>query len=121
MSPALIDYFESLAPHHKVLALRLRGLIVNAADGLEENIKWKVPFYYYHGPLCYINAEKTGVVLGFYRGGEMEDALGLFRASDLKQVRHIFIAREKDIEDYEIREYIYRSMDLNRLISSRGK
>jgi hypothetical protein len=121
MSRILIDYFESLPASQRLVALRLRELILESADGLEERFKWKVPFYYYFGPLCYLNAEKRGVVLGFYRGAEMEDSLNLFRASELKQVRHIFIAREEYIREQEIREYLYQAMELNRFLHSRAR
>ena len=82
------DYELHLEGEQRAMVAQLRQLILAAVPGVMEAIKWDIPYYSYKGHLCYINARKQEVDVGFLRGNDLADPAGLL-ATRGKLVRHV--------------------------------
>ncbi len=67
----------------------LRSIILDVGPHVEEKISYKVPFFYFHGPLCYLSPKFDGVYIGFVRGHELSNEQGLLEINDRKYIRSI--------------------------------
>lgn len=65
---------------------RLHFFILQQAPRLQESIKWDIPFYAYHGLLCYINPKADRLLLGFCKGAFLSNEAGLLLGKG-KEVR----------------------------------
>lgn len=110
---AVAAFIEALPPAEQELAYRLRQLILATLPQAEEQFKWKVPFYYAHGPLCYLTPGKGSLILGFYRGAAMADEARLFTAKDRKQIRHYEMHPHRPIPWDDLRTYLIEAWMLN--------
>ncbi len=55
--------------------------------GLYCKIRWKLPFYYQHSWIVYLNPKKhNSVDLAFIRGNELSNENGLMESKDRKQI-----------------------------------
>lgn len=90
----------------------LRELILRCSPAISESIKYGLPFFTYHRPLCYLNPTRSGINLGFTRGAELSNGKGVL-AGKGKLVRHIHIPCGDTIPERLIRETLYESMMLN--------
>jgi hypothetical protein len=84
-------YFAGLEPYIRPLAEAVRAFLRAAVPDFKEELKYGIPFYMYKGWVCFVNAAKTHVDIGFTAGVELSDSYGLFDQRGLKQVRHIKI------------------------------
>ena len=124
MKQSIAIYFESLSIVEQERALKLRSIILSTALGMQEELKWKIPFYSFYGPLCYINCQSGRLSLGFYRGAELMDESGILSSGELKQVRHIFFDSDKELPEAELKEIIFQAIELNQVkysANSRGR
>jgi len=86
-----VDDFIAAQPADSQLRLRsLRKLILGTAPHVGETLKYGLPFYTYHGLLCYLNPKGDYVDFGFCRGVELSDEAGLLYG-DNKKVRKVKI------------------------------
>jgi hypothetical protein len=71
---ARIDaYIRDAASFANPLLKRLRRIVHKGCPGVEETIKWGMPFFEYHGTLCFMAAFKQHAAFGFRRGDGLED------------------------------------------------
>jgi len=115
--PAVASFIEGLPPPLSKLAHRLRGLILTTLPQAEEQFKWKVPFYYVHGPLCYLTPTRNGLSVGFFRGAAMADEAGLFTAKDRKQIRQVEAYPDQPLPLDDLRTYLIEALMLNEELS----
>ncbi len=81
--------FIAAQPADSQFRLRtLRKLILDAAPQIGESIKYGIPFYTYHGLLCYLNPKPDYVDFGFCQGVELSDEAGLLYG-DNKEIRKV--------------------------------
>ena len=122
MRTAIHNYFDNLPSGSREIAYEIRDMIISLAPGIEETIKYKIPFYSHFGPLCYINYSKNRLYLGLVNGAEIWDETGILQGTDRKQIRLIELHSEPNLPLAEIRSLLYQAMEINRLNSrSRGK
>jgi hypothetical protein len=57
-----------------------------------ESIKYGIPFYTYHGLLCYLNPKRDYVDFGFCRGVQLSDEAGLLYG-DNKEIRKVKVTQ----------------------------
>jgi len=107
------NYFEQITDSELLeLALAVRNLIKRTLPDVGECIKWDLPFYTYHGNLCYINIRKGKLEIGFYRGVYLANSNGLLSGNG-KLIRHIVLAPYTDIPQAGIVEILTEASKLN--------
>jgi len=123
-SSSAVDEFVNRLPEGiRALAERLRKIILTSSEQIREQIKHKIPFYYYKGQLCYINPFDDRVVLGFSRGAEMPDEHGMLKGNQ-KTVRHAVFYLHTELDKEKVRNLIYEALIVNEIkadLSRAGK
>ena len=109
------DYIYRLPEELRDVAQALRSILLSISPSIEEKYSYKVPFYYYHGPLCYINKMKDHIYIGFVKGYELDDEYDLLEKGDRKMVRIIRYGCISDIEKSKPAFYINQAMILNEI------
>lgn len=72
-----IDAYIAKAPEFARPILRhLRAVVHAAGPGIEENIKWGMPAFEYHGLLCQMASFKAHATFGFWKGKLIVDPKG---------------------------------------------
>jgi len=101
----------------RYLMIEVRAIIWKTIPGVEETIKFTVPFYSRQGLLCYLSPlkKKDGIYIGFAKGYLMSDESGIFTGKNLKQIRHIEFRKNSDIKKKLLMEYLEEAIILNEL------
>jgi hypothetical protein len=86
------DFIAAQPPNSRLRLTALRKLILNAAPHVGESIKYGIPFYTYHGLLCYLNPKRDYVDFGFCRGVQLSDEAGLLYG-DNKEIRKVKVTQ----------------------------
>ena len=114
MTPNTVDaYVASLDGWRAEVVSTLRQLILKAAPGTKESIKWAQPVYEENGPFAYIRAFKNHINFGFWRGGELPDPLDLLQGSG-DRMRHIQLTGVKDMKKKAFKDFVRAAVKLNR-------
>lgn len=111
------DYIHLQESSKRIVFERLRNLIMSSAPFIVKNIKYKVPFYEYRGPLCYLNKQKDSIYIGFTKGMRLSNEQGLL-IGDAKTVRKIIVT-VKYPSDESISEVIQEAIMLNEVRSKK--
>jgi hypothetical protein len=90
----------------------LRQLIQEAAPGTTDSIKWGQPVFEFNGPLAYMNAFKSHVTFGFWRGAEMVDPKGLLEGTG-DRMRHVKLRSLADIDAPSLQAMVRAAVALN--------
>ncbi len=90
--PTVDDYIAAQPADSQFRLRSLRKLILDAAPQVGESIKYGIPFYTYHGLLCYLNPKPDYVDFGFCRGVELSDEASLLYG-DNKEIRKVKVAQ----------------------------
>lgn len=80
----------------------LRHLILDVAPAVDEKISYGVPFFSYHGPLCYLNPVPGAVDLGFVRGAELSNEQGILQGKGRKRVSSIRLHSLAEAEEHAV-------------------
>ncbi|MGJ9456751.1 DUF1801 domain-containing protein [Oceanobacillus sp. CF4.6] len=96
---AVDQFIEDLPEDIQAITADLRKLILDSSPKLVEELKWSMPNYSYGGLVCYLQAAKKHVNLGFHKGNELQeiDAFKCLQGKG-KTMRHIQI---KNSDDYK--------------------
>ena len=78
------DYIAQLEDWQAEIVSQVRQIILEAAPGADESVKWAQPVYEINGPFAYIKAFKNSVNFGFWRGVDISDPGGCCRAAARK-------------------------------------
>jgi hypothetical protein len=108
------QYISELPEDIQNITTSLRKIILDASQGIVEEYKWSMPNYTYNGLVCYLQASKKHVNLGFHRGVELQekDINQLLQGSG-KGMRHIRIKKLEEIQTDVFNEFIKAAIDLN--------
>ncbi|WP_267497958.1 DUF1801 domain-containing protein [Bacillus sp. REN16] len=108
------QYILNLPEDIQNITKALRRMILDASPNLVEEYKWSMPNYTYNGLVCYLQASKKHVNLGFHRGIELQehDTDQLLRGSG-KGMRHIRIKKLDDIQPEVFTGLVKVAMELN--------
>src|ERR1041385_5200657 len=76
-------YIENAQPFARPILKHLRKLVHTSCPDVEETIKWRMSFFDYKGPICFMASFKAHAVFGFWKGKllfgkEHEGAMGHF-------------------------------------------
>ena len=85
----------------KEITTSLRNLIFETSDNFVEEIKWGKPSYGINRNICYLQASKNHVNLGFYYGASLADKDNLLEGTG-KQMHHIRIKKVEEIQPEKI-------------------
>lgn len=107
------DYINGLGTEQREIVARIRKLVLRAAPGARESIKWAQPVYESDGPFSYIKAFKNAVNFGFWRGVEIRDPKRLLRGSGDK-MRHVRLGRVEDVDERALEDFVHQAVRLNR-------
>jgi len=66
--PRVDRYIEKSAPFAQPILTHLRDVVHAACPEAEETLKWSMPFFTWHGNLCFMAAFKQHVGFGFWKG-----------------------------------------------------
>lgn len=109
-----VDQFISRQDkENRELIEALRKLIWDAEFHIQERMAHGIPFYYYLGPLCYINPADDGVDLGFCRGALLSNSQGLLEAKDRVEVRTIRVTSLSEFPVDALRELLQEAILFN--------
>jgi hypothetical protein len=93
--PRIDAYIAKSAEFARPILTHLRAVVHEGCPDVQETMKWSMPFFDYHGPLCNMSAFKAHVGFGFWKGalvvgrgaGDDERAMGQFgRITSLKDL-----------------------------------
>jgi hypothetical protein len=82
------EFIDRVPQEQQGIASALREIVLRAAPGLSETIKWGYPCYTGSGNVCSITPYRDHVNLAFFRGAELEDPGGLLEGTG-KGMRHV--------------------------------
>lgn len=71
--PRIDAYIEAAAPFARPTLAHLRALVHRACPEVQETVKWGMPFFDHHGPLCNLAAFKAHCAFGFWKGALLVD------------------------------------------------
>ena len=109
-------YIARSADFAKPILLHIRELVHKACPGVEEKMKWSMPFFDYKGEmLCHIASFKQHAVMGFWKAALMKDAVLLENAKAETAMGHLGkLTSLKDLPaDKKIIAWIKEAMLLN--------
>ena len=108
-------------PALRMVLQQVRALLLDAAPGVEEKMSYGVPFYFYFGRFCYLNANKQGAYLGFTTALQLSNAQGLLEFGTRKEVAVVALASREDWERKKegLRELVQEALLLNELSAAR--
>jgi hypothetical protein len=100
---------------------RLRALVMKAAPGVVEEVKWKkpsrpegVPVWSHDGIICVADLLKNAVRLTFPQGAQIEDPNGLFNTRlDSKTVRAIDVRENDRVNESALAALVIEAVTLN--------
>lgn len=119
--PSPDDYIYRHEGGQRELLLHLHYLLAEELK-LEAKIRYKIPFYYNHSWICYLNADKAGgVELAFTRGNELSNEQGLLDPKGRKQVMSILITQTEQINDPVLHEVLHEAILLDETVPYASK
>lgn len=93
---------------------KLHSILLSCAPQIEAKLRYKIPFYYCFGRLCYMNPKPDCLDLGFCKGALLNENPLLCR-TELKEVRIFNYKHLSEIDETEIRPLIFEAIMLNEL------
>lgn len=106
VADAPVDAFIAQQPERiRRLLQATREFLHDAAPGLAEAIKWRVPTFMQGRNRFYLNPEKDHVVLGFVDGAKMLEFHGVFDAVKA-EVAHVRIRSVDDLQRPGLRDAV---------------
>ena len=108
-------FIASYESPKKEMMTVLRSWIHDLGPHIQEKISYRIPFFYFYGPLCYLSPRREGIELAFTKGHHLEDESGLLKAEGRKQVRSRVFFSVAELEEYEdtLRQLLNQAAILN--------
>jgi hypothetical protein len=101
-----VDLFIAGQPDRvRPLLQATRRFLHEAAPGLTEAMKWRVPTFMHGRNLFYLNPQADHVVLGFTNGAQMAEFRGVFDVV-LTEVAHVRVRSADDLKRPGLREAV---------------
>ncbi|MBL0743446.1 DUF1801 domain-containing protein [Chryseolinea lacunae] len=110
-----------LPRREQTIVRRLRNLVLECLPFATEKMMYGVPFYTQNRMICFIwppsiswgkkkySLETRGVTLGFCQGNKMANPDGILLAENRKQVHCIYFKSLKEINDDQLRAFLYEA------------
>jgi hypothetical protein len=108
------QYIVDLPENIQKITDALRKIILDSSPKLIEEYKWSMPNYSYNGLVCYLQASKKHVNLGFHKGNELIESDTDTRLQGTgKTMRHIKIMKMEEIQPEAFAALIQKAVILN--------
>ncbi|MCM3741996.1 DUF1801 domain-containing protein [Oceanobacillus luteolus] len=108
------QYIAELPEDIQAITESLREMILNTSSELKEEYKWSMPNYSYKGLVCYLQASKKHVNLGFQKGNELEAIVDCdILQGTGKTMRHVRIKSLDEINPELFTVLIQAAIQLN--------
>jgi hypothetical protein len=92
------DYLDDQSPKSRSIIRALRRFVKRAEPGLEESVKWGNGCWLKgKAPVSFVYSAPDHVQLGFFRGSDLKDPLGLLEGNG-QYVRHVKVRKPADID-----------------------
>jgi hypothetical protein len=105
-------YISGLPDWQAEIVTAVRKIILEAAPGTKESIKWAQPVFEIGGPFAYMKAFKNAVNFGFWRGADLEDPKGLLQGSGDK-MRHVKLTSLDQVQPQVFTNFVKQALALN--------
>ncbi len=101
----------------------LRSWILDLGPHTQEKISYTVPYFYFYGPLCYLNPAMDGVDLSFAHGKKLSNEQKLLENKNRKTVASIRFHSLAEVEEREeqIRQILNEAAILNQYLHNLKK
>ena len=109
-------FIEDAHNQHIVsLLYAAKQLLEDSIPNVQLLIKWRVPFFMYHGHFCYLNKHKDYITIGFFYGNQLSNVQQkLYGESEgLKQVRCLKFYELEQLYSDEVLEILAEAMMVN--------
>jgi hypothetical protein len=119
MKKAIREFFAPYTPEMRLLALKVRALVLDLLPDVQEQIDAPAKIIGYgFGPkyqdtICVIMPAKGWVSLGLYRATELPDPDGLLQGTG-KIHRHVKLKAEQDVDSPALRALLHAALDAYR-------
>jgi len=114
MSDPVLNFIEQQASARQSQLLAYLHDLLAAQLGLEAKIRYRIPFYYRHSWICYLNpVPNEGVELAFTRGNELSNAQGLLSSAGRKQVYGIVLHDPATVSEAALLEVLNEAILLD--------
>jgi len=108
------DYiYDTEDLHLQRLLEQTHYLLLDLLPEMQTAIKWRVPYYTYKKPLCYLNTRKDHIYISFLQGTHLSNVQGLLKSKNHKLIRYIDIYTEEDIYKEALAEVILEAAEVN--------
>lgn len=112
MGAELDRWFSDLSPEQRRIAICLRNIVLTWAPHLREDLKWGRPCYTGNALVCYLQATRGHVSLGFGRGAALCDPASVLSGGGL-QMRHVKIPLGATPDDTALSDLIRHAVALD--------
>lgn len=120
MSKTVDEYLAGLDAPHAALATSVRKLVLAAAPGCAESVKWAQPVYESDGPFAYFRAHARHVTLGFWRGADLDDPKDLLESAG-SRMAHVKLPLGAELPAAAITRWVKQAVKLNRELGNPTK
>lgn len=110
-------------PAQKQIMTVLRTWVLDLGSHTTEKISYKVPFFYFYGPLCYVSPTVDGVDLCFTQGASLSKTHKQLKSKGRKTVASMRIHSLAELEEHEdeIRRILNEAEILNQYLFNQKK
>lgn len=117
------DYIASQRTSQKEIMSVMRRWILDLGPHAQEKISYTVPYYYFYGPLCYLNPALDGVDLSFVHGKKLSNEHQLLENKNRKTVASIRFHSLAELEEREeqVRQILNEAAILNQYLHNLKK
>lgn len=109
----ILDMNLPVSDNQMEIILRLHRLFTDI-PGIECKKRFKIPFYYRHSWVAYLNPiKKDGIELCFLKGLEMSNHDGRLQSKDRKMVAGISIYSFEEIDEDSVLDHFHEALILD--------
>ncbi|MBL7999090.1 MAG: DUF1801 domain-containing protein [Candidatus Kapabacteria bacterium] len=112
MNP-LDEYITRHTPEQAATIEYLRRTILESHPGIEEAMKYGIPFFMLNGWLCYINPKKKELDIGFPRAQHFADPTGALQQKGRKMIKTLTFRYDEDIDIDALRSVLAAAIRTN--------
>jgi hypothetical protein len=106
-------FIDALPDPQRTIARRLRAIVLRAAPGIEESVKWGSPCYSKDGLVCAIMPLKSRVNFALYKGAHLTDPSAQLEGTG-KDMRHVKLSTPGEIDARRLAAWVREGIALNR-------
>ncbi len=110
MSEEINAYIEKFDSSQQAILVRLHETIMSVLPSPKEQYKWGRPVYATTKDVCYLQATKKYVTLGFFEFDKITTNKHLIEGTG-KSMRHIKLSDIKDIEELQVTQMLMEVLE----------